>query len=99
MTSQTYKYNSTIVMYLYAVYEKGSTMLENLIVSGQWISLIKNRWVKCFQTRADSLILLAAQPRKKGEARLQTGNRASLTRRLRQHIHHPSDFFHPVRLI
>jgi len=58
MSSQAYKYNSSNVFTQFM--KKGSTMLENLIASDQWISLIKDRWVKCFQTRADSLILLAA---------------------------------------
>lgn len=39
---------------------KKRNMLENLIADSQWILLIEDRWAKCFQMRADSLILLAA---------------------------------------
>jgi len=41
MTFQVYKYNSSNVFTQFM--KKESTMLENLIASGQWISLIKDR--------------------------------------------------------
>lgn len=80
-------YSALYLFYIRAL--RLSPSQENLIANGQQ-ALIEDRWVKVLSdVRRQFLILLAARSRrKKMEARLQTSNRASLTRRLRQHIHH-----------